>query len=245
VKLGKRPATHDRRDLLFEAYATDRLRPPSMVKASLHAFRDWLMLGNDQYGDCVFAGADHETMLLNKLGGKVVSFGSEEALSDYSAVTGFNPDDPSTDQGTNVRDALTYRRHTGVVDAKHRRHKIGAFAALEVGNVQHIKEAIHLFGVVGVGIEFPASAMDQFNEGKPWAVVPGAQIEGGHYVPAIGYGPRSVYVVSWGRVVEMSWQFFATYTDEAWAILSSEFLTKGRSPQGFLLKDLKADLAAL
>ena len=160
-------------------------------------------------------------------------------------MTGYTPSDPSTDQGTVVRDALRYRRHTGIVDAGQQRHKISAFVALEPGNTSQVKEAIHLFDAVGIGFAFPDSAMDQFDAGKPWQVVAGAQVEGGHYVPLIGYDERYVYCVSWGRLQPMTWRFFSKYTDEAWALLCREFLTNGASPDGFDWASLRADLDAL
>jgi hypothetical protein len=73
------------------------------------------MLGNDEFGDCVFAGAGHEHMVWS--GGKM-NFTTDNVLSDYSAVTGFLRDDPATDQGTVMLDALNYRRHTGVMDGE-------------------------------------------------------------------------------------------------------------------------------
>ena len=43
----------------------------------------------------------------------------------------------------------------------------------------------------------------------------------------------------------MTDQFYATYCDEAWVILSTEMLAAGKSPEGFDLKQLQADLKAL
>ena len=245
LKYGKLPARHDSRDLLYASYAPELIRVPAVYKRQLHAFGDWQMLGNDQYGDCVFAGADHETMMWDKEGGHKATFSADTALSDYAAVTGFDPVTGEGDNGTDVRTALGYRRKTGLADTEGKRHKLAGYVALEVGNIAHVKEAIYLFGAVGLGFEVPASAQQQFADGQPWTVVPGQPIEGGHYVPAIGYGPRSVYVVTWGRTQEMSWQFFSTYTDEAYGLLSAEFLRSGRSPAGFSLAQLKTDLRAL
>ena len=87
--------------------------------------------------------------------------------------------------------AASYRRKTGVIDTKGKRHKIVAYLALTKGNLDQHVSAAYLFGAVGVGIQFPASAMDQFNAGKPWDVVSGAKIEGGHYIPLVGrYNPQ-------------------------------------------------------
>ena len=258
LKLGKKAATYDKRDFQFAHYRTLAPLPPYPVQfghEALIAAKAWLMLGNgpdnsvtDGFqgaGDCVFAGADHETMLWTTETGKPAKFTGANAIADYSAVTGYNPNDPNTDQGTNVRDALKYRRKTGLIDAAGKRHKIGAYLALEPGNTDHLYEALYLFGVVGIGIRFPGSAMDQFDAGKPWAVVAAAQIEGGHYIPLVARRPPYLECVTWGSIQAMTDQFYATYCDEAWVILSSEMLAAGKSPEGFDLKQLQADLKAL
>ena len=53
----------------------------------------------------------HETMLWNKEAARTVTLNNESVLKDYSAVTGFNPNDPNTDQGTDMQVAA--RRNTG------------------------------------------------------------------------------------------------------------------------------------
>jgi hypothetical protein len=82
-------------------------------------------------GDCVFAGAGHETILWNALAGITVPITGKENISDYSAVTGYVIGDDSTDQGTDVRTALLYRQKTGILDSNGKRHKIGPFLALD------------------------------------------------------------------------------------------------------------------
>jgi hypothetical protein len=244
--LGKQPATHDHRDLLFESYVRpDGLPARPATFGHDTSIADWQMLGNDRYGDCVFAGAAHETMLWTAAHGQPVTFDDHHVLDDYSAVTGFRPADPSTDQGTQVRDALSYRRMTGIADAHGQRHKIGAYVALEPGNVDHLLEAAYLFGAVGIGIQFPSSAMTQFDQGRPWSVVAGAKIDGGHYVPLVGVHHRYLEVVTWGRVQRVTRGFLAKYMDESWGILSEEYLAIGKSPEGFNLDQLVRDLQAL
>lgn len=248
-KLGKRPATYDKRDLLYTKYRNTQIDLPPHPARFGHGtlVKSWGMLGNDQYGDCVFAGGAHETMLWNKEAGKNVAFSAESVLGDYGAVTGFTPNDPNSDQGTNVRDALSYRRSTGLADASGSRHQIAAFVALEPGNWEQLLEAVYLFSGVGIGVEFPASAMDQFDQGKPWSVVPGSPIEGGHYIPVIGHATRdSVSVVTWGQKIYMTSAFYKKYCDEAYALLSQEMMTKtGKSREGFDFEELKADLSLL
>jgi hypothetical protein len=261
LKLGKHAATYDKRDLLFAEYRTTAplpAHPKHFGHEKRIAPKAWQMLGNGPdntvstafggAGDCVFAGGDHETMLWTLEGGTAAKFTGANAISDYSTVTGYNPkakpdaqENNPTDNGTNVRVALDYRRKTGLIDAAKKRHKIGAYIALEVGNMDHLLEALYLFGVVGIGIRFPDSAMDQFDAGKPWSVVPGPEPTEGHYIPLVAFR-KNLECVTWGQIQQITPQFYQTYCDEAWAILSPEMLVKGKSIDGFDLAQLQADL---
>jgi len=206
----------------------------------------WSMLANDRYGCCVWAGAAHETMLLAKEADTTVSFTDANVLSDYAAVTGFNPNDPATDQGTDVQDAAAYRRKTGVIDAAGKRHTVAAYLALDPGNIDHLLLAAYLFGAVGIGLALPASALDQAKSGRIWDVVAGSPNEGGHYVPLVGRLASGTLVsVSWGRTQLMTASFFQTFCDEAVAYVSTEDLINQKSPEGFSYADLVGDLAAL
>jgi hypothetical protein len=43
----------------------------------------------------------------------------------------------------------------------------------------------------------------------------------------------------------MSWQFYGDYTDEAYAVLSVDFLAKNKTPEGFDFAQLRQDVAAV
>ena len=90
-RYGKADATRDDRDLKFARYRAaeplpappddwgyDNVVPPG----------GWGMLGNDQWGDCVWAGAAHEHLLTSTVAGRPASFDDDGVLSDYSAATG-------------------------------------------------------------------------------------------------------------------------------------------------------------
>lgn len=248
LKLGKTAPRYDKRTLLYSDYRdTSKL---IKVPASFGHFNTvdpdgWGMLGNDSYGDCVFAGAAHETIMWGAEANKDVRFTDELVLQAYSTVTGFDPSDPSTDQGTNVLDALNFRRNQGLTDADGNVHKLCAFISLEPGNYDHLLEAVYLFGAVGIGIQFPASAMDQFNANRPWSPVAGSPIEGGHYIPVVGRKADNLLVVTWGKVQQMTKKFYQAYCDEAYPLLSIDPLTEGKSIEGFDLATLQSDLSKL
>ena len=248
-KYGKLAATEDSRDLKLGAYIDDAAVLPKIPASwgTTDPFpAGWGLLGNDTWGDCAIAGPAHETMLWTKEGtGHAATFTDACVLSDYSAITGFDPNDPSTDQGSNVRTVAGYRKRVGMIDASGKRHKIAGYVSIDHRNLAHVLAAGFLFDAVGIGFQVPASAQEQFGNRQPWTVVPGSPIEGGHYVPLVGADLGWLYIVTWGRVQKMSRQFFAKYADETWGYLSTEFLHGGKSPDGFNLTQLRADLAAL
>jgi hypothetical protein len=246
LALGKTPARSGAMEFKLSNYI-DRAALPKPPKQFGHEAlipATWGMLGNDRFGDCVWAGAAHETMLWNAEAGRKVAFNDAAVLGDYSAVTGFDPKKPSTDQGTDMVVAASYRRKTGVVDAGGHRHQVAAYLSIKPGDLNEHAIAMYLFGAVGIGIEFPTSAMDQFNAGKPWDVVNRSKSEGGHYIPLVARR-TNLECVTWGRIQQMTSAFFSKYNDESVAYVSLEALKNNKSPEGFDAKQLQADLAAL
>lgn len=246
LRTGKKPATRDPRDLHLEGY----LLSPQTIKVPANfghqaLIHDWGMLGNDTVGDCVLAGACHETMLLTAESGKpAAAFTPKEALAAYGAVTGYTPTDPDSDRGTDVRNALTWRRTHGLADAHGRLHKIAAFAQINTRrSLTQLRAAAYVFGAVGIGVEFPTSAMAQFNAGQPWTVVESSPIDDGHYIPLVGFHDGWYLAVTWGQIVKVAPAFITRYCDEAWAIFSTELLHGGKSPEGFNTAQLRADVA--
>jgi hypothetical protein len=258
LPLGKKDFVPDDRDIRLTAIAArvvDLPAPPTRFGFGL-AYTDWSMLGNGPddtvqpgfqgAGDCVWAGAAHETMLLNHSVGVEVPFTGAAVISDYSAATGYVIGDDNTDVGTEPRQAYLYRQATGIIDANQTRHKIGAFVALTAGDVQELLTAAFWFECVGIGIQFPDTAMDQFDRGEPWDVVPGAKIEGGHYIVGTGRrAPNDNGVLTWGKRQSMTDRFYETYNDESWAFVSEEELRNGVSRRGLRLDALNAALQNL
>lgn len=244
-KLGKLPARKNSVALRLRDYLALTKLPNPPASAGHQNLADNNVFGNDEYGDCVCAGAGHETLLWNREAGKVVELTTANVLTMYTSLTGFDPNDPSTDNGTDMALAAKWRQRHGLVDNDGHAHKVAAYLAITPGNIHEIKQAIYLFGALGVGWELPSSAQEQFQAGKPWTVVRHADIEGGHYTSAVGYDPDYLYIITWGRVQPVAWEFFSKYNDEAIVYLSDEFLSAGKSPEGFNVKQLTQDLRAL
>ncbi|WP_327066910.1 hypothetical protein [Kitasatospora sp. NBC_01302] len=210
---------------------------------------DWGMLGNDEWGDCTCAGVGHKRIgdvYVNQQH-QVLAVTTADALALYSAVTGFDPNagpsgDNPTDQGAVCQDVLQYWQKSGFLG-----EKIVAFAKVDLSNLTAVKQAIATFGQVYTGFNFPSSAMDQFNNHQAWDVVKGASIEGGHCVTIGAYDATGLECVTWGAVQKMTWAFFQKYFDEAWVIVTPDFVSAatGNDVLGASLYQLGQDYAAL
>ena len=246
-KLGKRPARFDKRTLKFRDYIPGV--PPLPSSQSWLKLKTWPMYANDQLGDCVEAASGHLVDLW-----KSYTTPSEPVLSTsqiiaaYSGATGYVPGDPSTDNGTNILDFLKYWRSTGVGG-----HKIAAFVSLSPGNLLELKQAIWLFGGAFIGVQLPVTA-----QGASAWTVPGVPTGdgapgswGGHCVPVSAYSlslpaAERNTVITWGQTMQMSDYFYQVYSDEAYGVLSLDFIASDMlAPNGFNLPQLMADLKAL
>ncbi len=247
-KRGKKPARPGAVSFKFATYVVEDAfpTPPAVFGYQKLIHGHWRIFGNADYGDCVWAGAAHETMLWKRMAHREATFTRESVLTDYAKATGFNPYLPKTDNGTDMQKAASYRRKIGIVGARGKKHKILAYLALRRGDIDQLALAMYLFGAVGIGLKLPNTADGQFDRDKPWSVVEGSRVTGGHYVPGIGRDKDgNIIAVSWGRIQRMTPQFYKRYSDEAIAYVSVDALLHGRSRNGLKRKQLIADLKAL
>lgn len=253
-KLGKLPARKNSVSFRFRDYLSlaKLPTPPTTGGHAALSSSDKNMFGNDTVGDCTCADVGHATLYWNKEAGKVIKVSTADVLAAYSAITGYDPSktdpvtgDNPTDQGADMAVVAKYHQKTGLLDESGKRHKIAAYLAITPGNFEELKQSIYLFGACSIGWELPASAMTQFNDGKPWTVVKGSRIDGGHDTLAIGYDATYLYIVTWGAVQKVAWSFVSKYMDEGIVKLSDEMLKNGESLEGFNLSALQTDLASL
>jgi hypothetical protein len=250
LKLGKGDARHDPRTLLLATYMTAGLpAPPASFDLTAKVGAAWGMMDNDQLGDCTCAAAGHLIMEWTANSGKkMITPTDQQIVAAYSAITGYNPVTGANDNGANETDVLNYWRQSGIAG-----HKIGAYVATEPANHTHIMDAVYIFEGCYIGLQLPISAQAQTQNHQPWSVPPGGATGngkpgswGGHAVPVVAYDARTVTVVTWGALQTMTWSFWETYCDEAYAIISADYINnKKQAPQGFSMKQLQIDLADL
>lgn len=251
VKLGKRPARHDPRVPHFSKHSAALPAPPT----NSNWFADvgsWQMLANDQVGDCVCAAILHlilqqESYTLAPT--KPVLPTDAEAIALYSAVTGYVPGNPATDQGTymlGAGGAMSYWSTHGVTCGGTLNKPL---AFLQVGNATEYKQAISLFSNLLIGIRLPQAIVAADEVPEVWCDFSGP-IAGGHEIILVGYEtlPSGVYydLVSWGQLYRCTEEFLLGTVDEAVTVLNPAFMNaQGLNPAGINLAALQADMAAL
>ena len=246
VKLGKAAPRRDHRTLRLAEYLTPALPPvpPSASFAGAVPTGNWGMFMNDTLGDCTCAAAAHLLMQWTGSAGALVTPTDADILAAYAAITGYTPSDPDSDGGAVELDVLNYWRATGIAG-----HKIGAYASVNPKNHAHVQAAAYLFGGLYIGVALPLSAQGQqtwdvVGDGKTGDSAPGSW--GGHAVEVVAYDAGGLWVVTWGALMRVTWAFWDAYVDEAYAILSPDFIEgNGNTPEGFALAALQADLAGV
>lgn len=201
---------------------------------------DWGMLGNDTVGNCAEAGILHLVQAQSANAGIPLHSTTGQAVALYSAVTGYNPSDPSTDQGTALTDLLTYIQKNGLemldVNGKTVTVEVVGSASLDISSISQMRYASYALGGAYLGINCPEQCEEDTSN---WNFGPGLPIAGGHCIPRVGEGAAGGKIVSWGMVIPFSNPFWASYGDEGYVVLTKAFLNaQGKSPSGLDLDGL-------
>jgi hypothetical protein len=242
MKLGKLPARHLMGLPVLSSYALSLPEAPSCVDWSV-GIPVFGVMANDKIGNCTAAAAAHaiQTWTLAESGAEV-TLSDDEVVAFYSASTGYDPADSSTDQGGVESSVLSYWHKNPIRD-----YSLDGFVAVNAKSKLSIKDAIWVFGGAYLGIQLPISAQRQLvwdvpAEGVTGMGAPGSW--GGHAVWAVAYDSRTVTVVTWGMRKALTWEFLATYGEEAYALLSGAWTAKDAiSPSGFDFVTLRDDLS--
>lgn len=243
--LGKDRPVFDTRTLRFGAYVKPQLPPPPASVNYGVKVATWPMYYNDKYGDCTCAAAGHMIQNWTASAAGEVTPPDETVLKFYEHFVG---DPPPQDAGCDMLSVLKYWRKDGLDQ-----HKVDAFTSLEPKNDVEAMDAIYLLGSIYIGVALPDFAVQGDMMNTPW-VVPHSGAHGsaapnpsnGHCIPAVAYDARNLYIVTWGAIKSMSWPFYDAYADEAYAVVSSDFIgSSGEAASGFDLGQLTTDLKAL
>jgi hypothetical protein len=191
------------------------------------------MFANDQWGDCVIAGRAHMTLRFEAFEQNMqIPISDDDVLAEYWIEQGAHEIskrhfcktvtrwDSKPDNGLVMLDSLNSWRQEGwSIGGKN--YPIYAFAGVNWKAHDEVKATVYLLNGAYAGFVVPQSAMDQFNAGKPWTVVPGSPIIGGHAVYIVGYDEVGLTCITWGKPQKMDWNFWDTQFDEAYGVVDN------------------------
>lgn len=244
-KLGRKARVTDSRTLGISKYLTSSLPAAPAYRDWLNNVSKWGMMLNDTLGDCTCAAVGHAVQVWTLNAANEVTVPDSEILAIYERWCGYNPNNPSTDQGGIPLNVLNDWKSQGFFG-----YNISAFVSVPFSNLAQVKQAIDLFGGVYIGLELPITAQDQqacwsvVNDGGSGDSQPGSW--GGHCVFVAGYSPNTLKCITWGQDMYMTYNFWNTYVDECYAILSPEWISSnGDAMNGFDMQALQADIALL
>jgi len=249
-KTGLNLSTLHKPALKLSNYIHAELANPPAAISRPHPGFQWGMLANDKIGDCVIAMMLHsiEDFHLDA-GTPPPAFTDADAISIYSAITGYNPNDPSSDRGTDEGAAMRYWEHPGLQSTDNGSHTIIATVAVDPSNLNECRIAIDEFVDLQIGIALPISAQRQtewmvVGDGKTGHSAPGSW--GGHGIPYREYDAETFKCVTWGADLLLTVPFHQDYAQEAHVVVTQEMLNKqGVGPSGVAWDELIADIKAL
>jgi hypothetical protein len=209
--------------------------------------------GNDAVGDCVLAEEAHFIGVVTGNANSLYAYTTAQTLAAYSAITGYDPSNPASDQGTDPVVCLNYFTRNKYADGS----ILAGYAMVDSTNVEEVKFAINGLGNLKIWLGLPNTYVNPMPSasGFVWGVgTPNAQQ--GHCIGSPGYNsPRvvgsndqGVQVMTWGLIGTMTWAAIAQLcTPGAGGGLAVRMTTdwinknSDSTPSGFALPDLVSD----
>jgi hypothetical protein len=208
------------------------------------------ILGNDTLGDCVVAGGYHVVGVETGNAGKLFVPTLAQVIADYSAIGGYVPGEPDTDQGCDEETAINYWTHHGFANGT----KLLGAVAIDPSSAAEIEAACFLFE----NLVFCAELRDAWvnpmprSSGFVWPAAGNPDPDNGHCFVASGYGPGGVTIATWGMLGTITVQAIAEYCSKSangslYVYLTPDQLMKGvsKAPNGVDWAQLVADFDAI
>jgi hypothetical protein len=180
------------------------------------------------------------------LNGFGIDIPTERVVAFYSASTGYDPADPSTDLGGVELDVLAYQLQHGF-DHGGQTKLVGTFATFDPADRAMMANAMAKVGPVYLGVNLAEADMDM---GGAWdTTTPGNQEPGswgGHCLISwdyTGLGDDDVVRLgTWGMWVPATWRWIRDRTEEAHVILWRQLMkASGQNFAGLDYDRLRAD----
>lgn len=173
--------------------------------------KEWSLGGNDKYGDCAFVGLANLHDLVTAVNGAPEVMSDAEAEHFYSVEAGFKPGDASTDHGETLVKVLQYWSDYGWPgDPELKPKEWHQISFEQIGNT------VDRYGAVYAWFMLPS--LDDEWDLSDDAVAKSVLGTGAHCMLVVGDAPDRSWVVTWGRVREVSAAWMAAYWRGGFAV---------------------------
>ena len=209
------------------------------------------MMLNNKIGDCTCAAFYHGIQVWSSWtnpDGLVITEPDLDVLMLYEQACGYDPKDPTTDQGGVEQDLLAYLMTKGAPTGPKgkTRHRLRAAFEVDVRHLWDVRRAIYETGLVYTGFYVPRSILP--NSGEPpviWDVGGDQTILGGHAIILTGYNEDGFNLISWGKKYFMTTEFFSRFTEEVYALIDIDWVQgTGKTLLGMTVPELKDQMKA-
>jgi hypothetical protein len=206
---------------------------------------------NNTLGDCVIAGIGHVVGVLTSGAGKQFVYSNDQIIQLYSAIGGYVPGNPKTDNGCDEQTALNYWQHNGAPQGS---HQIAGWIAVNGTDPVEYRTALWLFENLYFGIELPDKWINPEPQasGFTWDVAGPPNPDNGHCVVGVGYSTKGVKICTWGMLGTLTDAAIAKYATtagqgELYTVVSQDAIDKAaaKAPNGFDWSQLVADFDSM
>jgi hypothetical protein len=214
---------------------------------------------NDKLGDCVIAGMAHVVgVLTGNSGTKPFLYSDAEIIGLYSAIGGYVPGDPATDQGCDEQTALNYWENNGALPphttSPTGSHKIAGWMTVDATNLEECRTALWLFENLYFGVELPDAWInpEPSGSGFVWDIAGAPDPNNGHCFVGVGYTAAGITIDTWGMTGLMTNAALGKYpiqasNGETYTVVSMDGIGRAsqKAPSGFDWSQLIADFDSM
>ncbi len=194
------------------------------------------MYRNDLLSDCTAAAVAHAVGTWQSYAPPLRFLTDADVVRLYSATGDYVPGEAATDRGAVCLDVLNYWMSNEIGG-----ETLSAFCTVDPKDLGDVRLALEIFGGLYTGVTLREA---QLAGSGAWDATHDAPM-GGHCVWVVAADGDGLTCITWGAPQRMTWAFWSAATDECYALLSPCWSCGGRTPEGFPVESMIADMAAL
>lgn len=274
MKFGALPEEPSAKLLQFNNYLPKLpVLPKDLPNWSLRmptAFAPWGSQGNSTVGNCTIAMLAHTLQMLTAANGSLIQPTETGTVQSYVEAAGYVRGNPATDHGYTTQGALSYFRKKGLITScniktvtnadgtktttytPYARQFLRGYVQIDHKNVEAVRFGYYGFGTVMLATTCPKKVKNANGtlvslSSSYWdAAAADGGPDGAHAICLSWVNAIGPVIITWGRLVQLTWAFWDKYVYIAYVPLATYWANQDLiAPSGFDMAALDADLLAI